>query len=173
MTGAPDGGEQTGQGEPAAAADVALSWVNAVRDADDWAAAWPTMHPLYRLCLVQDWLKRDDGEDAVNAEDDDEAARWANTDHPSGRSWVLFARSAAVAASQTFWADSRREWRISLEPQPRGNDDELVLLVRDPTEFPVNLDMPSRDVAMFILMRYTPEGWLVLNIGSSREPTPD
>ncbi len=135
---------------------AATSWVEAVMDRRDLAAAWPLTDPTLRLVLSQYWIWSHRDEPMVGSQDRWEALAQALAASPSTHPlWERFA-SDRVRRWREFWGGfSSRTWSVRDEPEPIGVG--LVVVTFAETGGP---RLPVRRFAM----RDTPEGWLVAGL---------
>lgn len=155
---------------PDGAVAAAYSWINTIVVAGDLRAAWAKTDLTLRLVFAQAWL-------------------WANREHPNTQAYDLdeVAESfAALGFEHDLWSNfepiqvgelqrgwegwERGEWGAASASRLVPPDMELVLFQWTGGEVVV-YEEPTLVMATPVLLRFTPEGWLVRGL-SDQAPTP-
>jgi hypothetical protein len=159
-------------GSPQAAA---MTWVEAVMDRGDLAAAWPATDPQLRLVLAQDWVWNHRHDPAIGHDADwDAIAHGLAAVPPEDPLWDRFA-SDVVAVWQRTWKDfSADTWGVWDQPEVLDLDLEMVTFVeRDSAAHPAeSSELPMRPghstFTRRFAMRHTPQGWQVASVNGDQ-----
>jgi hypothetical protein len=147
---------------------TALLFVSAIWKDHSLVDAWPYADAVLKLSLAQQWLtplRQRAQSDGFTPDKVAAALAAGSTDHPL---WHPF-ESKIVAGFQQ-WGDLER-YAVGRADRPESADLELLHLYA-PTEVVDGAVPPGRGDGFPVLMRFRPDGWGVLNMGSPSVPEP-
>jgi hypothetical protein len=147
---------------------TALGFVSAVWSSGSLLEAWTHSDPLFRLCTAQQWLnplREKSLRDGFSP--DDVVARLAagDTAHPL---WEPFESKLVSGFRQ--WGPLET-FAVGLADRVEGMDLEVLHLYPQ-SEVVDGCIPPGKGSGVPILLRLSPKGWAVLNIGSLLTPEP-
>ena len=161
-------GAEAATPHPGSPQSCVVAWLEAAMDRGDLAAAWPLMDPTLRQVLAQEWIWRHADESVLEDGEDRDALAAALAAAPSQHPlWPRFS-SELMGEWQRIWRGfSSRTWRAWEQAEVVGLDLEMVTLVEaGAAEAPTH---PRRAAFVRrILVRHTPEGWLVAGLNGEQ-----
>jgi hypothetical protein len=147
-------------------------WLSTIFERNDLLAAWRKTDLELRQVLVQAWIWANRSHPLIVGLDRENLASELARSEPSHPLWRFFEESQLREFKEVWGELNLDRLGAASRPRPIAPDYELVIWLDTKGDVLHIEQPPFEEDALVLLMRSTPEGWLVAGLGSEEVPEP-